>query len=75
MGRWMRFSEGGASRDPAPKVVTGESIVDESPQSRIWLPWRKLRAGSNLEGSIIGKALYAGRFSLPEALQATKRFD
>ncbi len=32
-------------------------------------------AGSNLEGSIVGKALYAGRFTLPEALQAMKRFD
>jgi phosphoribosyl isomerase A len=32
-------------------------------------------AGSNLEGSIIGKALYAGRFTLPEALRAMKRFD
>jgi phosphoribosyl isomerase A len=32
-------------------------------------------AGSNLEGSIIGKALYAGRFTLSEALQAMKRYD
>jgi phosphoribosyl isomerase A len=32
-------------------------------------------AGSNLEGSIVGKALYAGRFTLPEALQAMKRYD
>ena len=32
-------------------------------------------AGSNLEGSIVGKAFYAGRFTLPDALQAMKRFD
>jgi phosphoribosyl isomerase A len=32
-------------------------------------------AGSNLEGSIVGKALYAGRFTLPEALYAMQRFD
>lgn len=30
-------------------------------------------AGANLEGSIVGKALYAGRFTLPEALQAMRR--
>ena len=27
-------------------------------------------AGANIEGSIVGKALYAGRFTLPEALAA-----
>ena len=32
-------------------------------------------AGSNLEGSIIGKALYARRFTLPEAMQAMRRYD
>ena len=26
-------------------------------------------AGANLEGAIVGKALYAGRFTLPEALE------
>jgi phosphoribosylanthranilate isomerase len=26
--------------------------------------------GVNIEGSIVGKALYAGRFTLPEALAA-----
>jgi phosphoribosyl isomerase A len=31
--------------------------------------------GANLEGSIIGKALYAGRFTLPEALEALRRVD
>ena len=31
--------------------------------------------GANLEGSIVGKALYAGRFSLPEALEAMRRFN
>jgi phosphoribosylanthranilate isomerase len=30
-------------------------------------------AGANLEGSIVGKALYAGRFTLPEALEAIRR--
>ena len=30
--------------------------------------------GANLEGSILGKALYAGRFSLPEALVAIGRY-
>ena len=30
-------------------------------------------AGANLEGSIIGKALYARRFTLPDALEATRR--
>ena len=32
-------------------------------------------AGANLEGSIVGKALYAGRFTLPEALEAMRRID
>jgi phosphoribosyl isomerase A len=31
------------------------------------------KAGANLEGSIVGKALYAGRFTLPEALEAMRR--
>ncbi len=30
-------------------------------------------AGANLEGSIIGTALYTGRFTLPEALEAMRR--
>jgi phosphoribosylanthranilate isomerase len=29
--------------------------------------------GANLEGSIVGRALYAGRFTLPEALDAMRR--
>jgi phosphoribosylformimino-5-aminoimidazole carboxamide ribonucleotide (ProFAR) isomerase len=32
-------------------------------------------AGANLEGAIVGKALYAGRFTLPEALEAMRRVD
>ena len=32
-------------------------------------------AGANLEGTIIGKALYAGRFTLQEALEAMRRVD
>jgi phosphoribosyl isomerase A len=30
------------------------------------------KAGANLEGSIVGKALYSGRFTLPEALDAMR---
>lgn len=30
-------------------------------------------AGANLEGSIVGTALYAGRFTLPEALEAVRQ--
>ncbi len=29
--------------------------------------------GSNLEGAVVGKALYAGRFTLREALEAVRR--
>ena len=29
--------------------------------------------GSGVEGAIVGKALYAGRFTLPEALAAVSR--
>jgi phosphoribosylanthranilate isomerase len=29
--------------------------------------------GSGIEGAIVGKALYAGRFTLPEALAAVSR--
>jgi phosphoribosyl isomerase A len=32
-------------------------------------------AGANLDGAIVGKALYAGRFTLPEALEAVRRVD
>ena len=32
-------------------------------------------SGANLEGSIVGKALYAGRFALPDALAAMRQFD
>ena len=32
-------------------------------------------AGANLEGSIVGRALYTGRFTLPEALAAMQRVD
>lgn len=32
-------------------------------------------SGANLEGSIVGKALYAGRFTLPEALAAMRRVE
>ena len=32
-------------------------------------------AGANLEGAIVGTALHAGRFTLPEALDAMRRID
>ena len=32
-------------------------------------------AGANIEGSIVGKALYAGRFTLPEALAAVRAVE
>ena len=32
-------------------------------------------AGANLEGSIVGTALHAGRFTLPDALDATRLID
>ncbi len=32
-------------------------------------------AGANLEGSIVGRALDAGRFTLPDALEAMRRID
>lgn len=32
-------------------------------------------AGANLEGSIVGKALYAGRFTLPMALEEMRRVE
>ncbi len=33
----------------------------------------ELAAGTSLEGAIVGQALYAGRFTLPEALDAVRR--
>ena len=32
-------------------------------------------AGANLDGAIVGQALYAGRLSLPDALEAVRRVD
>jgi phosphoribosyl isomerase A len=32
-------------------------------------------SGVNIEGSIVGKALYAGRFTLPEALAAVRAVE
>jgi len=32
-------------------------------------------AGANLEGSIVGKALYAGRCTLTETVEAMRRVD
>jgi phosphoribosyl isomerase A len=31
--------------------------------------------GKSLEGAIIGAALYAGRFTLPDAIEAVRRID
>ncbi len=36
---------------------------------------RAAAEGANIEGSIVGKALYAGRFTLPEALAAVRAVD
>ncbi len=32
-------------------------------------------AGANIEGVVVGKALYAGRFTLPDALEAVQRVE
>jgi phosphoribosylanthranilate isomerase len=32
-------------------------------------------SGANLEGAVVGRALYAGRFTLPDALDAMRRID
>ncbi|MCU1629963.1 MAG: 1-(5-phosphoribosyl)-5-((5-phosphoribosylamino)methylideneamino) imidazole-4-carboxamide isomerase [Pseudonocardia sp.] len=57
-----------AAATPAPVIASGGiSTVDDL------VGLAKAAAdGANIEGSIVGKALYAGRFTLPEALRAVQ---
>jgi phosphoribosyl isomerase A len=52
----------------APVIASGgvSSISDLAVMAKV------AAAGANLEGSIVGKALYAGRFTLPEALAVVR---
>ncbi len=53
-----------ASRTSAPVVASGGiSTLDDI---------RALAAAGTVEGAIVGKALYAGRFTLPQALEAAR---
>ena len=60
-----------AAATPAPVIASGGiSTVDDL------VGLAKAAAdGANIEGSIVGKALYAGRFTLPEALAAVRKVD
>lgn len=57
-----------ANATPAPVIVSGgiAEISDLVSLAEVAVE------GANLEGSIVGKALYAGRFTLPEALAAVR---
>lgn len=57
-----------AKATPAPVIASGgiASIDDLTTLAEV------AAAGVNIEGSIVGKALYAGRFTLPEALAAVR---
>lgn len=57
-----------AAATPAPVIVSGgiAEISDLVALAEV------AAEGVNLEGSIVGKALYAGRFTLPEALAAVR---
>jgi phosphoribosylanthranilate isomerase len=57
-----------AARTPAPVIASGgiSQISDLVALARV------AADGANIEGSIVGKALYAGRFTLPEALEAVR---
>ena len=59
------------SATSAPVIASGgiSSIADLVALSEV------AAAGANLEGSIVGQALHAGRFTLPEALEALQRID
>ncbi|MEN3299304.1 bifunctional 1-(5-phosphoribosyl)-5-((5-phosphoribosylamino)methylideneamino)imidazole-4-carboxamide isomerase/phosphoribosylanthranilate isomerase PriA [Pseudonocardia sp.] len=57
-----------AAATPAPVIASGGiSTVDDL----VGLA-QAAADGANIEGSIVGKALYAGRFTLPEALRAVQ---
>jgi phosphoribosylanthranilate isomerase len=55
-----------AGATPAPVIASG-GIAEVSDLVTLA---EAAAAGANIEGSIVGKALYAGRFTLPEALAA-----
>src|SRR4029079_2081619 len=55
-----------AAATPAPAIAAG-GIAEVSDLVALA---EAAAAGANIEGSIVGKALYAGRFTLPEALAA-----
>ena len=57
-----------AARTPAPVIASGgiSRLAD------LVVLARAAAQGANIEGSIVGKALYAGRFTLPEALEAVR---
>jgi len=56
---------------PAPVIASGGIAALGDLESLA----RAAAAGANIEGSIVGKALYAGRFTLPEALAAVRAVD
>jgi 1-(5-phosphoribosyl)-5-[(5-phosphoribosylamino)methylideneamino] imidazole-4-carboxamide isomerase/N-(5'phosphoribosyl)anthranilate isomerase len=60
-----------ANATTAPVIVSGgiSQIADLEALARV------AAEGVNLEGSIVGKALYAGRFTLPEALAAMRAVE
>jgi phosphoribosylanthranilate isomerase len=57
-----------AAATPAPVIASGgiATIADLVTLAEV------AAAGAGIEGSIVGKALYAGRFTLPEALAAVR---
>ena len=61
----------------APVIASGgiSSISDLVVLAEIAAAEATVSSAAGLEGSIVGKALYAGRFSLPDALEAMRRFD
>ena len=57
-----------AAATPAPVIASG-GVAEVSDLVALA---EAAAAGANIEGSIVGKALYAGRFTLPEALAAVR---
>jgi phosphoribosyl isomerase A len=57
-----------AAATPAPVIASGgiSEVADLVALAEL------AATGVNVEGSIVGKALYAGRFTLPEALEAVR---
>jgi phosphoribosyl isomerase A len=60
-----------AAATPAPVIASGgiSEVAD------LVVLAEAAAAGAGIEGSIVGKALYAGRFTLPEALAAVREVD